>query len=101
MHRQVEKEARVVERATGANVLTSTDPATGAKIWSGEIGDAAAEVAEARAAWPAWAAHSIAYRMEALRRFANVARKREAAFAELQGIIEALEGEQSSLDDAT
>jgi exodeoxyribonuclease VII small subunit len=25
----------------------------------------------------------------------------EAAFAELQGIIEALEGEQSSLDDAT
>ena len=54
--------------------LVSTEPATGAEIWSGEIGDAALEVAAARAAWPAWAAHSIAYRIEAMRRFANVVR---------------------------
>jgi succinylglutamic semialdehyde dehydrogenase len=63
--------------------LTSTNPATGEQIWSGEIGDAAAEVAAARAAWPAWAAHSVAFRIEAVRRFANVVRTREAEFAEV------------------
>ncbi|HKP33438.1 MAG TPA: succinylglutamate-semialdehyde dehydrogenase, partial [Sphingomicrobium sp.] len=63
--------------------LTSSDPATGKQIWSGAVGDAAAEVAAARAAWPAWAAHSHAYRIEALRRFANVVRKKETEFAEL------------------
>ncbi|HET7577203.1 MAG TPA: succinylglutamate-semialdehyde dehydrogenase [Sphingomicrobium sp.] len=61
--------------------LISTDPATGAQVWSGEIGDAAAEVAVARAAWPGWASHSHAYRIEALRRFANVVRKKEGEFA--------------------
>ncbi len=66
-----------------ANILVSSEPATGAQIWSGEIGDAAAEVAAAREAWPAWAAHSVSYRMEAIRRFANTVRKREAEFAEL------------------
>ena len=66
-----------------AGTLTSIDPATGETVWSGEIGDAAAEVATARAAWPAWAAHSHAYRIEALRRFANVVRKNEPEFAEL------------------
>ncbi len=63
--------------------LVSHDPATGEQIWSGKIGDAAAEVAAARAAWPEWAAHSHAYRMEAVRRFANVVRKYEAEFAAL------------------
>jgi len=63
--------------------LVSTSPATGETIWSGEIGDSAAEVAAARAAWPAWAAHSHAYRIEAVRRFANVVRAKEAEFAEL------------------
>jgi len=72
-----------VERARTGVVLTSTDPATGAEIWSGEVGDAAAEVAAARAAWPAWAAHSAAYRIEAVRRFANVVRKKDAEFAKL------------------
>ena len=66
-----------------AEKLVSTEPATGAEIWSGEVGDAAAEVAAARAAWPEWAAHSVAYRIEALRRFANVVRKRDDEFAEL------------------
>ncbi len=63
--------------------LASHNPATGEEIWSGKIGDAAAEVAAARAAWPAWAAHSVSFRIEALRRFANVVRTRGAEFAEL------------------
>ncbi len=63
--------------------LVSTEPATGTELWSGETGDSAAEVAAARAAWPAWAAHSVSFRSEALRRFANVVRRREAEFADL------------------
>ena len=66
-----------------AEKLVSTEPATGVELWSGEVGDAAAEVAAARAAWPEWAAHSIAYRIEALRRFANEVRSRERDFADL------------------
>jgi succinylglutamic semialdehyde dehydrogenase len=83
MHRQLDEAARVVERAAVGQTLTSTNPATGDLVWSGEIGDAAAEVATARAAWPGWAAHSNSYRIESLRRFANVVRTREAEFAEL------------------
>ena len=66
-----------------AEILISTEPATGAELWTGEVGDAAAEVAAARAAFADWAGHSIAYRMEALRRFANVVRKKEEEFATL------------------
>jgi len=80
---QLDEEAPVVDRVAVPQTLTSTDPATGEQIWSGEVGDAAAEVATARAAWPAWAAHSVAYRIEAVRRFANVVRGCEADFAEL------------------
>ena len=83
MHRMVEESAAHTKSAPAARALVSTNPATGEDIWSGEIGDAAAEVAAARAAWPAWAAHSVAFRIEALRRFANVVRKREQEFAEL------------------
>ena len=63
--------------------LISTSPATGEELWSGKIGDAATEVAAARAAWPEWAAHSNAYRIETLRRFANVVRRKEGEFAAL------------------
>jgi succinylglutamic semialdehyde dehydrogenase len=83
MHRHVKDRSDVVERVGTGVTLTSTNPATGEEIWSGAIGNAAAEVAAARAAWPAWAAHSAAYRIEAVRRFANVVRKKEAEFAEL------------------
>jgi succinylglutamic semialdehyde dehydrogenase len=83
MDQQLDEMPAVVERAPVAEMLTSTNPATGEQVWSGPIGDAAAEVAAARAAWPAWAAHSHAYRIEALRRFANVVRKREEELAEL------------------
>ena len=83
MHRPLDESAPTVERAEVADMLVSTDPATGEQVWSGEIGDAAAEVAAARAAWPGWAAHSHAYRIEAVRRFANVVRKKNDEFAEL------------------
>src|SRR5437868_9729150 len=83
MHRQVKDPADIVAPAHPAGTLVSTDPATGAELWSGKPGDAGAEVAAARAAFPAWAAHSHAYRIEALRRFANVVRRKEAEFAEL------------------
>src|SRR5687767_10825985 len=66
-----------------AKTLVSTEPATGAEIWSGAVGDAASEVAVARSAAGAWAAHSVTYRAEAVRRFANVVRKREEEFATL------------------
>ena len=72
-----------VDPLLAAGDLQSHNPATGALLWSGRPGDAAAEVATARAAFPAWAAQAVTFRIEALRRFANVVRKREKAFAEL------------------
>ncbi len=63
--------------------LLSFEPATGAQIWSGPVGDAAAEVAAARAAWPEWAAQAVMFRVETLRRFANIVRAREQDFADL------------------
>ncbi len=66
-----------------AKSLVSTEPATGEEIWSAAVGDAGAEVAAARAALGTWAAHSLAYRTEAVLRFANVVRKRENEFATL------------------
>ena len=83
MHRQLDESAEVVDPAAVPERIVSTNPATGEEVWSGKIGDASTEVAAARAAWPAWAAHSISYRMEAVRRFANVVRKKDAEFAEL------------------
>jgi succinylglutamic semialdehyde dehydrogenase len=81
MHPQIDED-EVMDRPV-TQTLVSTDPATGEQVWTGAVGDAAAEVATARAAWPAWAAHSVAYRIEAVRRFANVVRAKEAEFAEL------------------
>jgi succinylglutamic semialdehyde dehydrogenase len=83
MQRRVESGSDVLGSQPMTGELVSIDPSTGEEIWSGEIGDAGAEVAAARAAWPAWAAHSNAYRVEAVRRFGNVVRKKESEFAEL------------------
>ncbi|MEG3178016.1 succinylglutamate-semialdehyde dehydrogenase [Sphingomonas sp. RB3P16] len=63
--------------------LLSFEPATGATLWRGVVGDVDAEVAAARASWAAWAARPLAYRVEALRRVANVVRARADAFADL------------------
>jgi succinylglutamic semialdehyde dehydrogenase len=66
-----------------ASKLVSHEPATGEEFWSGDVGDAAAEVAIARGAFPDWARRSVTFRSETLRRFANVVRTREAEFAQL------------------
>jgi succinylglutamic semialdehyde dehydrogenase len=63
--------------------LISTEPATGDTLWTGAEGDVEAEVAAARAAWAGWAARSLSYRVETLRRFANLARSRIEPFADL------------------
>ena len=63
--------------------LLSIEPATGAVLWRGLSGDVDAEVATARASWAAWASHPLTYRIEAMRRFANVVRARTEPFADL------------------
>lgn len=66
-----------------SDTLISYEPATGAMLWQGAIGDAAAEVAIARASWAAWASQPLVNRIETMRRFANVVRQRADAFADL------------------
>jgi succinylglutamic semialdehyde dehydrogenase len=63
--------------------LTSTEPATGATLWTGEAGDVDAEVPRARHAWAGWAAQPLAVRIETLRRFANAVRGKTDEFADL------------------
>ena len=63
--------------------LISIEPATGDTLWTGSLGDVDAEVAAARAAWPGWAARPFAFRVETLRRFANLVRARVDPFADL------------------
>jgi succinylglutamic semialdehyde dehydrogenase len=63
--------------------IISTEPATGAVLWRQKIGDVDVEVAHARRSWAEWAARPLAYRIEALRRFANVVRQKADAFADL------------------
>ena len=55
--------------------LISYEPATGAELWRGAIGDVDAEVADARArAGPTGRRSPLTFRIETLRRFANVVR---------------------------
>ncbi len=63
--------------------LVSTEPATGAIVWRGTISDVDTEVDLAAAAWPEWASRSLAYRVEAVRRFANVIRQRTDAMIDM------------------
>jgi succinylglutamic semialdehyde dehydrogenase len=63
--------------------IVSTEPATGAFVWRGACGDVDAEVAQARESWAGWAARPLAFRVETLRRFANVVRARADSFADL------------------
>ncbi|MCT8002437.1 succinylglutamate-semialdehyde dehydrogenase [Sphingomonas sanguinis] len=63
--------------------LSTFEPATGALIAELPIGDAAREVATARAAWSGWAATPLTERIETLRRFAEIVRTRAEAFADL------------------
>ena len=63
--------------------MSSIEPATGVQLWTGASGDVDAEVARARAAWASWAAKPLSVRIETLRRFANAARAKKDAFADL------------------
>ena len=63
--------------------LISHEPATGAELWRGPIGDVDGEVAAARAAWPEWAAQSFTKRAETMRRFANAVKADAEALADL------------------
>src|SRR6185295_178895 len=66
-----------------AATLISTEPATGATLWTGAEGDVDAEVAAARGAWAGWASRALAFRVETLRRFVNIARGKLDPFADL------------------
>jgi succinylglutamic semialdehyde dehydrogenase len=68
---------------TPVRTLLSTEPATGATLWEGPIGDADREVAAARDAAPGWAARPLAERIDILRRFAETVRARADRFADL------------------
>lgn len=81
--RQVSHEAIDGSGFLSENTIISIEPATGAELWRGTIGDVDAAVDRARRAWPAWAAQPLANRIELVRRFANEVRKEQDAFAEL------------------
>ncbi len=63
--------------------IVSIEPATGVELWRHPCGDADAEVLIARESWAAWAAEPLAFRLEALRRFANVVRAKADEFSDL------------------
>ncbi|MEO6153329.1 MAG: succinylglutamate-semialdehyde dehydrogenase [Croceibacterium sp.] len=63
--------------------IVSYEPATGAELWRGPVGDVNEAVARARHAWPQWAAQPLATRIELMRRFANEVRTGQDAFAEM------------------
>ena len=63
--------------------LSTHEPATGALITELPIGDAAREVAIARAASIGWAMTPLAERIATLQRFAGIVRERAEAFATL------------------
>ncbi len=62
--------------------LISTEPATGAEYWRGKISDVDQEVEIAQKAWVSWASKPVTFRVEALRRFANVVRNRAEPLAD-------------------
>jgi len=63
--------------------LVTLEPATGVELARLAIGDADAEVAAARAGWAGWASKPLSFRVETLRRFANIVRQRHEPFADL------------------
>lgn len=63
--------------------IISFEPATGAELWRGVVGDVDATVAAARRASAAWATEPLATRIELMRRFANEVRRQQDKFAEL------------------
>lgn len=66
-----------------ADDIVSFEPATGAELWRGAIGDVDAAVERAHAACAVWAREPHTRRIELVRRFANQVRKQADPFAEL------------------
>ncbi len=66
-----------------ADEILSYEPATGTLLWRHPIGDVDTEVATARSGWAGWASKPLAFRIETMRRFANVVRQRNDAFTDL------------------
>ncbi len=62
--------------------IVSFEPATGAILWRGPVGDVDAEVDIARGAWAEWASRPLTVRIETMRRFGNVVRARTSDFAD-------------------
>ncbi|WP_299326268.1 succinylglutamate-semialdehyde dehydrogenase [Parasphingopyxis sp.] len=65
------------------DTISSINPATGDSIWEAPVGDADAEVGVARGGWAQWAAQSHSFRIETMRRFANIVRGKLDEFADL------------------
>jgi succinylglutamic semialdehyde dehydrogenase len=65
------------------NEIVSCEPATGAELFRARLGDPEAALARARRGWPAWAAQSLATRVELMRRFVNEVRKDAEALAQV------------------
>jgi succinylglutamic semialdehyde dehydrogenase len=63
--------------------IISYEPATGAELWRGPVGDVDEAVLRARRAWPQWAAQPLAQRIELMRRFVNEVLKEQDNFATL------------------
>ncbi len=63
--------------------IISLEPATGAELWRGPVGQVDDVVRRARRAWPAWAAQPHATRIELVRRFANALRAEADRLTEL------------------
>lgn len=76
-------EGRIRVTALSGTELISREPATGAEVWRGKVGNVDDTVARARRAWPAWAALPLSNRMEAMRRFSNEVRKESESLATL------------------
>ena len=62
-------------QGVASGTLISHEPATGAPVWTGPVGDIDDAVARAQRAWPAWAAQPHSNRIELVRRFANALRR--------------------------
>lgn len=73
----------MIESPAMTSHLISYEPATGAELWRGAVGDVDREVAAAREAWVEWASRPFTVRMETLRRFANAVRGEAESFADL------------------
>ena len=52
-------------------MIKSYEPATGAELWTGNIGDVDSEIAMAREAWGKWASYGLSDRIETVRKFSN------------------------------